>query len=676
MKIFGAYLEDYHFIKLIIPKSFNYVSLKLIGNNEEEYLSVFKDETYSNERHLYTSFLGYINLHLDYTVIATSKNKEILSFHLDLGKITRTKRFDLENSTNETLGVFYSKNETIFKVWSPVSKEIKLVLDDVEYDMEYTNKGVWEKNINADILNSKYYYMVRVNEEFIKTLDPYGISSTPNFTANIVVDLNSSYKLKYDYVHFDDPIIEELSIRDITSLKGGGTFKDLTETVNLDYGLGYLKNIGFNHLQIMPIFGFGGVDEVNKDDYNWGYNPINYFSISNYLTKDFINPLGGINELKELIDTIHSLNIGVTLDVVFNHVYDVCKYPYSILVPGYSYHTQDNGYLTNSSGCGNDLNSTKLMIRKLIIDCLVYFKNEFKIDGFRFDLMDLIDVDTLNIAKALLLDIDGNNLMYGEGWNIPMKLPHDLGGLCENFWQLRGFSFFNDSFRNLMKSNFDCTEGGYVLGKKVTNLELYQALTGYCAKEEKWDSPRFSINYIECHDNYTLYDTIIKLYPNIKDEELIDRLSLAVSVIALAQGIPFYHLGMEFGRSKKLHHNSYNIGDEYNGVCWDEKDKYNEVIETLKNVIKLRNKYQIFRFKTKDEIVKYIKIEQFDGSLVLRYYDYNNNNDYCLIMKNDYKQEQKVFAPGSTLIFDGRKEVNEEVELFKFNKPGIYLIKK
>ena len=528
MKIFGAYLEDYHFIKLIIPKSFNYVTLKLISKNEEEYLSVFKDETYSNERHLYTSFLGYINLQLDYTVVAVDSNNEKLSFHLDLGKITRTKRFDLENSTSVSLGVFYSKNETLFKVWSPVAKEIKLVLDEVEYNMEYTNKGVWVKKINQDILCSKYYYMVRVNEEFMKTLDPYGISSTPNFTANIVVDLKKTYQLKHDYVHFDDPIIEELSIRDITSLKGGGTFKDLTDTVNKEYGLGYLKNIGFNHLQIMPVFGFGGVDEIEKNDYNWGYNPINYFSISNYLTKDFYNPLGGINELKELIDTIHSLNMGVTLDVVFNHVYDVCKYPYSILVPGYAYHTQDNGFLTNSSGCGNDLNSTKLMIRRLIIDCLLYFKNEFKIDGFRFDLMDLIDVDTLNTAKDLLLDIDSNNLMYGEGWNIPMKLPHDLGGLCENFWQLRGFSFFNDSFRNLMKSNFDCTEGGYILGKKASNLELYQALTGYCAKEEKWDSPRFSINYIECHDNYTLYDTIIKLYPNITDDELIDRLSLAI----------------------------------------------------------------------------------------------------------------------------------------------------
>lgn len=676
MKIFGAYLEDYHFIKLIIPKSFNYRNIKMIGNSEEITLNVFKEETYSNERHLYTSFLGYINLHLDYQVIVSSKQKDELSYHLTLGKITRTKRFDLENYTDEALGVSYKKDVTTFKVWSPVAKEIKLIVNDFEYGMSYTNKGVWSISIHEDLENAKYYYMVRVNEEFIKCLDPYGISCTPNFTANIVVNLSNSYQMKYGYVHYNDPMIEELNIRDVTSLNGGGTFKDFKLSSDKDYGLGYLKNIGFNYLQIMPVYGFGGVNEITKEDYNWGYNPVSYFSISNYLTKDSNIPLGGINELKELIDEIHKLNMGVTLDVVFNHVYDANTFPFSILVPGYAYHTQDNGFLTNSSGCGNDLNTTKLMVRKLIIDCLLYFKKEFKVDGYRFDLMDLIDVDTLNTAKDLLLEIDENNIVYGEGWNIPMKLPRDLGGLYENFWELRDFSFFNDSFRNLLKSNFNCTEGGYVLGKKVSQYELYQALTGFCAKEEKWDSPKFSINYVECHDNYTLHDTIMKLNPKIKDEELIDRLILALGLITLSQGIPFYHLGMEFGRCKKLEDNSYNLGDDYNGVNWNNTIIYKEAIDALKALINIRNKYHIFKFKTKEEVNNYIKIDKFDGSLVLRYYDVVKNDSYCLIVKNDYTLEQKVFAPGSMLIFDGRKEVEEEIELFKFNKPGVYLIKK
>lgn len=676
MKVYGAYLEDYHFIKVIIPKGFGYKSLKLVGNNEEVDLSIFKDETYSNERHLYTSFLGYINLHQDYDVVITSKSKEEIKYHLTLGKITRSKRFDLDFYTNEELGALYNNEYTTFKVWSPVAKEIKLIIDNEEYHLEYTDKGVWKKVVEGDLFGKEYFYMVRINEKFVKCLDPYGKSCTTNFTANYVIDLARTYQMKHDYVHHSDPIIEELSIRDITSLKNGGTFKDLSLSVDENYGLGYLKTIGFNHLQLMPVYGFGGVNEETKEDYNWGYNPMSYFSISNYLTKDHHNPLGGINELKELIDITHSLNIGVVLDVVFNHVYNAAIFPYSILIPGYVFHTQDNGFLTNSSGCGNDLNTTKSMIRKMIIDCLMYFKNEFKVDGFRFDLMDLIDVDTLNIAKTKLLELDPNNLVYGEGWNIPMKLPKDLGGLCENFWELRGFSFFNDTFRNLLKSNFDCTEGGYLLGKKVSHHELYQAMTGYCVKEEKWDSPRFSINYVECHDNYTLFDTFLRLRPEFTQEEVEDRLILGLAMITLAQGVPFFHLGMEFGRSKCLEHNSYNLSDKYNGINWNNVSLFNSVIETLKVLINLRVKYPMFRLQTCHEVKNNVKLDKNDGSLLLRYYDANCNCEYCLIVKNDYSDESKVFAPGSKLVFNGRVEVEEDIEIFYFNKPGVYLIKK
>ena len=420
---------------------------------------------------------------------------------------------------NESLGVIYDEKYSIFRVWSPVAKEIKLVIKDEEHPLKYTKNGVWELVLNGDYLYEEYYYLVRVDLEFVKTLDPYALANTPNFTASIVIDLSKTYQHKYSYVYHEDPLIEELSIRDITSLNGGGTFKDLTDTLNSDIGLGYLKTIGFNYLQLMPIFGFGGVDEVTKKDYNWGYNPVSYFSISNYLTKDVFNPIGGLNELKELIDVMHFLNFGVTLDVVFNHVYNCATFPFAILVPGYSYHTKENGFMSNSSGCGNDINSTKLMVRRYIKDVLKYYKTELNVDGFRFDLMDLIDVDTLNEAKKELKAIDKYNIVYGEGWNIPMELPKELGGLAENFWELHGFSFFNDKFRNLLKSNFDCTDGGFLLGKKVSKEELFSALTGYCVNEESWDSPRCSINYVECHDNYTLYDTFVKLKHSIKKED-------------------------------------------------------------------------------------------------------------------------------------------------------------
>lgn len=676
MSIYGAYLEDYHFIKLIIPKDISFTNIILSGNKEEVPLSIFKEEIYGNERHLYTSFQGYIVLHLDYDIIVNNKHQKCLKYPLLLGKITRTKRFDIENYTNVPLGVLYTKEYSIFRVWSPVAKELILVIDGDKYNLSYTEKGVWELTLEKDTELCKYYYLVRINKEFVKSLDPYGSCHSLNFEENIVLDLSKTYHQTFDYVSCDDPIIEEISIRDLTSKKGGGTFKDAVMSKDENFGIGYLKNLGINYIQLMPIFGFGGVCERTKKDYNWGYNPVAYNSISNYLTKDSSDPYAGINELKELIDIIHSYNIGVNMDVVFNHVYDSKTFSLGVLVPGYAYHTNQEGFMTNSSGCGNDLNTTKLMIRRFIIDSLTYYQKTFKIDGFRFDLMDLIDVDTLNLAYDALKQINDNVMVYGEGWNIPMVMQKDLGGLAENFWELPNYSFFNDYFRNAMKSNFDCSEGGFCLGKKYPHEFLYSAFTGFCVKEERWSSPKFSVNYVECHDNYTFYDTLKKILPDASNAELIDRMILSLGCVILSQGIPFLHLGEEFGRSKNFCHNSYNLSDEINGVDWDQISEFTEVVDSLKELIKLRKKYSFFRFKTKDEIKKYIHLDNFNNLLQLRYYDLNND-EYMMIVKNDYQEESKYFAPGTYLIFDSRKIVdNEIVESMILNKPGIYLFKK
>lgn len=673
MSIFGAYLEDYHFIKVIIPKDLTFTSLVLKNQNLETTLSIFKEEVYAHERHLYTSFLGVIELHMDYDVIVNNKHDLCIKYQLFLGKITKTKRFDIENYTDKQLGVIYQPDETIFRIWSPVAKEIILVLNDNKIPLVYTNKGVWEMKLNYDVHLAKYYYLVRVNDQFIKTLDPYATSTSPNFEYNIVIDSKRFIHMKYNYVSTKDPIIDEINIRDLTSKNNGGTFADAVISINKDYGLGHLKKLGINCIQLMPVFGFAGVNEVSKNDYNWGYNPVAYFSISNYLTKDFDNPYGGINELRYLIDQMHLLNFSVTMDVVFNHVYDAATFPFDILVPGYAYHYNQDGFMTSASGCGNDLNTTKKMVRRFISDCINYYQMTFKFDGFRFDLMNLIDVDTLNLLDEQLKNNNQDNLMYGEGWNMPMELPKELGGLSENFWELPHYAFFNDSFRNLMKSNFDCSEKGFCLGGKYDHHLLYSAFTGFCTLEERWSSPRSSINYVECHDNHTFFDAIKKLIPNVSESEIIDRMILGLGCVILAQGIPFIHLGQEIGRSKQGFHNSYNLGDEINGIDYCLINQYQEVIDALNNLIKLRSKYDFFRLTTADEIKKTIFLDSEHDSLQLRYC---SDNTYVLIVKNDYKEEVKYFAPNTSLIFDGRFEVDNELEMIKLTKPGLYLFKK
>lgn len=675
MSVYGAYLEDYHYIKVIIPIDVSFKDLYLVSGEMVEKLNIYKSDTFDKERSLYTSVLGYIALNKDYYVVIN----EDLKYHLSLGKITKTKRFDQENYVTEPLGVFFTSKETIFKVWSPVAKEIYLVLDNQKYKMEYTKKGVYVVKIKGNMEKKTYHYSVRVNETFIDTLDPYSKAYTPNFKDSIVVNLNNTYQPKYDYrkvedFNYVDNVILEFSIRDLTSFYNLGTFKDATLSVEKDYGLGYIKEIGYTHLQVLPVFGFGGVDEITKTSYNWGYNPVLYQSISNYLSNT-TDPYDGINSFKEFVDTCHSLNLGVNMDVVFNHVYDVKTFSMGILVPGYIYLTDEQGFLTSSSGCGNDLNTKKLMVRRLIIDTLKYFQEEFKIDGFRFDLMNFIDVETLNTSYQALKRVNNQTFVYGEGWSMPTLLNKEEQGKSENFFLLPTFAFFNDYFRNFLKSSYDLKRLGFSMGGTYSKDDIYTALTGFCVKEERWSSPTFSINYAECHDNMTLYDVLKQQKGNLSEKEIIDYTILALGVIALSEGIPFYHLGMEFCMSKKGVDNSYNLGDSYNMVDWSRKEKYQEIIDTLKNFLNLRKKYDFFRLRSHEEIEKKVSMDKSMASVAIRYLS-NDENTYLVVYKNDYLEETRYFAPETKIIFDGRKELREKIDMYKFTRPGIYMFKK
>lgn len=664
--IYGAYLEDYHLIKVILPSDIDIKTIHLKGVDIHTTLEVYKSEIFSKERHLFASFKGYVSLQKDYYVVVNNAIK----YQLFLGKITRTKRFDFEYYTDEWLGYKYTKKATTFRIWSPVAKVVKLVCNNSEYYLNYTTKGVWETTLEGDFELCQYYYEVRVNDKFNKCLDPYAKASTPNFLANVVIDFSKTYKVKNHYRHVNDfnyvdCVIEEVSLRDITS----STILDVINSKDSNIGLGYLKNLGVTHLQFMPFFGFGGVDEVKKDDYNWGYNPVCYQTISNYLASAPFNPCSGINEMKELIDIVHSFGMGVCMDVVFNHVYEVSTYPFGTLVPGYAYHTDDKGFLTEVSGCGNDVNTEKSMVRRFIIDTLKYFQSEFKIDGFRFDLMNLIDVDTLNQASSILKLNNDNSFVYGEGWNMPCSLPSIKCGKAENFFLLPDYAFFNDFFRNSLKNNFEGTKRGFALGEHYNHELMYTLLTGCCLNEEKYNLPKFSINYVECHDNHTFYDVLMIMMQGISKEEAIDRIILSISMIAIAQGIPFYHLGQEYGRTKKGIDNSYKSSLSINGIDYNRQNDFLPSILAFKEVLSLRRKYDFFRLRTVSEIRRRVKFIDNLDILTIQY-----DNNYYLYVKNDYSSYKIDYK--MEVLFDGRANVSLVCDDYYINKPGIYLVKR
>ena len=674
--MYSAYLEDFNDIKLIIDSGImiDKENLYALFDNEKIKLYIEKEEYWGNKVHYYLKSEKELEPYKDIKLLVNPN----LNVYVSLGKITRSKLFDKKYYFKDWLGFKYFKEYTIFRIWTPVSKEVRIVLKNKKFNLEYTKKGVWEIKIDGDLDKTPYYYEIRINDKFIKTVDPYAVSSNADHKVNYVVDLNKTYQMKYSYYENDNfsynkTFIYELSVRDATSLikhEFKGTYDALRESSDKDYGLGHIKNLGITHVQLLPIYAFGGVKEEVKDCespdfmYNWGYNPMQYMVPSGFFAKDANDPYSRINELKELIDEIHSLNLGVNMDVVFNHVYDSKWYPMEKLVPGYTFRTDDRGYLTNSSWCGNDLNTNHLMIRKLIVDSVLYFQKFYMIDGFRFDLMGLIDIDTMKEVKK---ETDKNNnmsMIYGEGWNMDVLLPQASRASMNNAKKMPNIAFFNDYFRNKLKEE-------YLLGNSLNNIEILNLLKGYFYGGGKFLSSNQSINYLECHDNYTLHDNFIVKNGNYSQENINDYTCLGLGLNVLANGITFIHAGMEKGRTKKLIDNSYNLGDNVNGINWYPQFDYTN---TLKDLIDIKKKYSLFTIDKVEEIDNSMSIDKYSDILTIRY-KYKDKILQMLI-SNNYKKYSKFFAPGTKLIFDGKNKTNKEVEAFEVSKPGVYLFEK
>lgn len=665
----SAYLEDFYDIKLILDSSitFNSFEIYALYNNQKIKLTINNVESLVDKNYVYLKSTVLIEPFYE-TFIIFDKQKVFLQ----LGKITRSPLFEQMYFFNDWLGFQYHEEYTIFRLWSPVCKQVRIIINQKVYDLKYQKQGLWEIKINQNLDKALYYYEIRINQHFEKVLDPYALASNANHQANYVIDFKKTYQMKYHYFNQENfksnqAIIYEMSIRDATSLcnvENPGTYNALTESSDKDYALGYIRNLGITHLQLMPFYAFGGVDEeiTHQESvgflYNWGYNPMQYMVPSGYYSISPNDPYARINELKALIDEIHHLKMGINMDVVYNHVYNSNWFPLEKLVPGYCFRTDEQGFLTNSSWCGNDLCTNHLMVRKLIIDSIKIFQNEYKIDGFRFDLMGLIDIDTINEIQKTTSAINPLSMIYGEGWNMDVKLPISKRANMNNAKKMPSISFFNDHFRNILKEE-------YLLGEMIDDDLILDLLKG---NHPLFIFPSQSINYLECHDNYTLYDNI-KIKTSFNEQEIDDMIRLGLSLNVLSQGICFIHSAMEKRRTKQFIDNSYNLNDQINGINWYSEINFSK---TLIDLIKIKKKYPVFNLDDKIKIDQYIKLENDKNLLIIRYNNYQNES-LQMIISNNYEEKRKIFSPGTRLIFDGEKEVDEKIEVFVCKKPGVYL---
>ncbi|WP_226038072.1 type I pullulanase [Aquibacillus saliphilus] len=537
--------------------------------------------------------------------------------------IVRTAWFDQSyDASDEQLGYIYSPEKTSFSVWAPTATTIDLVLEDYRIKMGRKANGVWHTIVAGNWNHSPYHFAAVINGKEQLVNDPYGKSMTANSSRSVVLNLESTDPSGFDVTDYpkiskQDAIIYELHIRDATSSNESGAtnkgkFLGLTETntknsQGFSTGLSYIKQLGCTHVQLLPVGDFARVDERNPDkSYNWGYDPLFYFVPEGSYATSADNPYLRVNECKQMIQAFHQEGLSIILDVVYNHVFYHQDSALERLVPGYYFRYKEDGSLSNGSGTGNDIATERKMARKLILDCIDYWITEYKVDGFRFDLMGAIDLDTMKAIRIRCLQENRPIVLLGEGWELDTELQPEQKTTSSKSNQLLEVSFFNDTFRDSLKGNlFETMDVGYANGNGHYIERLPQLVSGSCLDrfgDKLFSNPLQSVNYVECHDNHTLSDRLMISSPDTTEQNRKRMHQLATGLTILSQGIPFLHAGQEFFRTKQGDENSYISGDEINQIDWQKRGIEDENVQWIKNLISLRKKYRLFGLSSAKEI--------------------------------------------------------------------------
>lgn len=565
-----------------------------------------------------------------------------LSCPLIYGRIVRLDTFDQQFGAKDAkLGAMYTKEKTTFRVWAPTATKCKVeyVINNQSHTsrMQRNAFGIYEAEVLGDLDGASYTYLVRNSEDWQQAIDPYALSSFANAKRSVVIDPEKiKVDLKKDKLpplkQYTDAIIYEMSVRDFTMMKDCG-FKYngkylgvIEEGTHLPNGgktgLDYLKELGVTHLQLMPIGDFGTVDEDHPETYyNWGYDPVQYSVPEGSYATNPRDPYGRILEVKQMIAKLHECGFRVVLDVVYNHMFDRYKTSFEKIVPSYYFRHGKNGELSNGSFCGNDMATDKIMVRKYIVDSCLRWVKEYGVDGFRFDLMGIIDIDTMNEVVKACLEVDENLMFYGEGWNMPTMLPDDKKAMMDNYEKLPHIGFFNDCFRNTMRGPNGAEhmfEKGYTSGNTYLTSQAAKLVLGCNYLGDPWRS----INYIECHDNETFWDKLKA--SNYQDTRalLYTRINISNALVILSQGVPFLHCGQEFCRTKFGEHNTYNRPDSINQINWYRKEQNIEQVNFVKDMIKIRKQFPCFRIPDAKIIEACCSVEEVDYRMIVMTMNY------------------------------------------------------
>ena len=546
-----------------------------------------------------------------------------------LGYAAYAKKLD-ETTYQDTLGAIYSKKSTTFRLWSPAAESVKVCIYKTGSDsekgaqmlssnsMKYNKKnGVWSLTLSGDYKNLYYTYLVTARGEKHEVVDPYAKAVGVNGNRGMIVNMKDTDPEGWSQDSFKrvkcaaEAVVWEVSVRDFSAAASSGVseanrgkylaFTESDTTLNGEgkYAtcVAYLKELGVNYVQINPFYDFASIDEADTEtaQYNWGYDPKNYNVPEGSYSSDPYDGRVRIRECKAMIRALHEAGIGVIMDVVYNHTYFSEDSFFHQIAPYYYHRFNEDGSWSNGSGCGNDVATERKMVRRFILDSVTYWAQEYHIDGFRFDLMGLMDVETMTGIRSSLDKLEGGQsiLMYGEAWNLSTAAPADVKLATQDNMHLlpERIGAFNDAGRDAIKgSNFNAPEKGFVQsGKGKSGVRA--AIDGDGGGWAKVANQ--CVNYASCHDNLTLYDKLTaSVYGddgyNKRREDLVAMNKLSAAIVLMSRGTPFMLAGEELGRTKSGDENSYISPVEVNQIDWTNREKYGSLFDYYQGLIRIR----------------------------------------------------------------------------------------
>lgn len=561
--------------------------------------------------------------------------------------------------TGNDLGLTYSSKQSSFRIWAPTADKAQLRLYDNSISgdpvrsisMTRSAQGTWTASLNGDQKGKYYTFSIEYKGKWLDEVpDPYAKAVGVNGMRAMIIDLLKTNPLGWQKDKSPqlkskaDAIIYELHVRDASidsgsGIKHKGLFLGLTETgtknkAGLSTGLDHLVELGVTHIHLLPVFDYNSVDEImQRKPYNWGYDPVNYNCPEGSYSTNAMDGNVRIREFKQLVKTFHEKGLSVVMDVVYNHTGLTEKSNFNQLVPGYYYRHDADGKLSNATGCNNETASEKAMMRKFILESVLYWVKEYHVDGFRFDLMGVHDIETMNLISKELNKVKPGILLYGEGWTAGASpLPDNMRALKQNVSKLNGIAVFSDDIRDGIKGSvFEAADKGFASGKPGTEESIKFGIVAACqhpqvdykkvnySKAAYAIAPGNVISYAECHDNNTLWDKLAISAPNATPEERRNMHKLALSIVLTSQGISFLHAGTEFLRSKKGVENSYNSPDSINEIDWNLKTINKDVFDYVQQLIKMRRSHPAFRMQTTEQLQKNIHFDEAAPAGVISY---------------------------------------------------------